>query len=227
MRDTHTRGPVQVAKLRDDAAIRPAYNGPVSTVSDELPTQEPAELDPITLPDPDADALSSEDATVADARAYELPTIETVPNPPDWIPPPPSSTASSAAAPPILPSRPIMPIMPSAPHPPILANPPQGSVPPHPAHADADENPFSEEAQPTVADIQPVLPPPAARSAPSLQVARSLDELQRWVQENRTPLRPWPQLVMSWSQRHGLPPWAPFAASGVVVIVLLLLIARC
>lgn len=193
----------------------------MSTVSDELPTQEPAELDPITLPDPDADALSSEDATVADARAYEPPTIETLPNPPDWIPAPPTRPNR---APPIMPSRPIMP---SPPRPPILANPPQGSVPPRAAPADAGENPFAEEAPKTIADVKPMLPPHAARSEPSREVARSLDELQRWVQENRTTLRPWPQRVMAWSQRRGLPPWAPFAASGVVVIALLLMIARC
>lgn len=95
-----------------------------------------------------------------------------------------------------------------------------------PSRADTEHDPFGDDEPKTVADIRPAI---AERSAPSLEVARSLDELQRWVQENRPVLKPLRQRVMTWSQRRGLPPWAPFAAIGTVglALVLLLLIARC
>jgi hypothetical protein len=119
-----------------------------------------------------------------------------------------------------------------------------GEPPIDPARDPSEPNPFEDEDDfKTVADLIPANPE-ASRSlqtAPSWTVARqssALDELQRWVQESRTPprprrdplprrLRPLHHRITAWAVRRRLPRWSPYAAAGVVLLGLELLTARC
>jgi hypothetical protein len=121
-----------------------------------------------------------------------------------------------------------------------------GESPIAPAQAwdPSEPNPFADEDDfKTVADLIPAHPE-ASRSlqtAPSWTVARqssALDELQRWVQESRTPprprrdallrrLRPLHHRVTAWAHRRRLPRWSPYATAGVVLLGLVVLAARC
>ncbi|HSK01263.1 MAG TPA: hypothetical protein VK932_08485, partial [Kofleriaceae bacterium] len=131
----------------------------------------------------------------------------------------------------------------SGPAPPILPAPPV--LPDRPLPWDPSEpNPFADEDDfKTIADVIPANPE-ASRSlqtSPSWTVARqssSLDELQRWVQESRTPprtrrdavlrrLRPLHHRISAWALRRRLPRWSPYAAAGVALLGLVVLAARC
>ncbi len=138
---------------------------------------------------------------------------------------PPPEAEGAAAAPP----APRAPIVPS------IAPPPPWQDEPNPF---ADDDDFK-----TVADVIPANAEASRslQSEPSWTVARqsaALDELQRWVQESRNPpqsrwealvrkVRPWHQRVVSWAFQRRVPPWSPYAAAGVVLLLLVLLIARC
>jgi hypothetical protein len=112
--------------------------------------------------------------------------------------------------------------------------------PPTPGEA----NPFADEDDgQTVADVIPAIPEVSRsfQAEPSWTTARqstSLGELQRWVQESRTPPRSrrdaigrwWHQVsqrITVWMYRRGIPRWALYATLAVVVLVMIALIAQC
>jgi len=106
-----------------------------------------------------------------------------------------------------------------------------------------DKNPFDDDDFKTVADVIPANAE-ASRSLssePSWRIARqsaSLGELQRWVQESRTPpksrweaftrqVKPLHLRVTGWAQQRRLPRWAPYAGVAVVLLWTVLLLVKC
>ena len=153
------------------------------------------------------------------------------------------SSAPQSLAPQSLAPQSLAP-QPPAPQPPAPLIPAPPVVPSPPAPGRAGANPFDEDDNSqTVADVIPANAEASRslQSEPSWTIARqsaSLGELQRWVQESRTPprsrweavvrhLRPLHHRVEGWAHQRRLPGWSPYAAAGAVLLALVLLLARC
>jgi hypothetical protein len=162
------------------------------------------------------------------------------PSPPALAAMPDPPVLAAMPSPPVLAAMPSPPVLAAMPNPPVLP-----SQPPLP-RLHAAPNPFEETEDDdlkTVADVIPANPEASRslQSEPSWTVARqgsSLGELQRWVEESRTPPRTrWEavarklsqlhQRAIAWSLRHGLPPWSPLAALVTALIGLLILVGMC
>ena len=126
--------------------------------------------------------------------------------------------------------------------PPAWAGAPRPVVPS--LRGEEEGNPFANEDDfKTVADVIPASPEASRslQSEPSWTVARqsaALGELQRWVQESRTPpqtrweavgneVRPLHQRVTAWAQQRGLPRWSPYASVAVVIVWFVVLLVKC
>jgi len=179
---------------------------------------------------------STGDAPVAVTELAEaLDMTELIaPAPPGAAPAEPATALTAAA--PITPDDPLL-LDPVVPAPPRL--------PPAAAPWRADEpNPFADDDDSkTIADMIPANAEASRslQSEPSWTVAResvSLGELQRWVQETRTPprsrrealvrkVRPLHLRVTAWAVRQRLPRWSPYAAAATVLLWLVLFVAMC
>jgi serine/threonine-protein kinase len=242
---------VDIAGRRRPSAetLEAAFGDPLAGVAAMAAPARPSS--PVPGPDNNNEDNEDDEDNEANESTGES-TLKTAPNPPEWKPAEATATPTPL---PVTPTVPLAALTPPAPAP-IVAGPPPVPAPPvlpsgppappafRPMPRRPDEpNPFADdEDQQTVADIIPSSPEASRslQSEPTWMVARqgtAIEELQRWVQENRTPpktrrealARAWRDLdarVAAWAIRRRVPRWSPYAAAGVVVLALIVLILR-